>query len=83
MSKEKNKFNGKCPECNGVDFEMIAGVRVSARYDITIVGNTMVSAEFNEITDIETEYIEKGSELVKCSECGCEIPMDELENEVY
>lgn len=33
---EKEIFNGKCPECNGTDFEMIVGIRVSAKYDITI-----------------------------------------------
>ena len=81
MVREKDEFNGKCHECNGADFEMIAGLRVSAKYSIKIVGHDIVSADFEEITDIDVDNIEEGSEFIQCAGCGCEIPMDDVKNE--
>ncbi len=79
MSKKKQKFNGKCPKCNGNEFEMFAEIRASAKYAITIVGNEIVSADYNGLSEIDPDDIEEGSEYVQCSKCYYDIPMDEIE----
>ena len=83
MVKKKEEFKGKCPECGGCEFEMTAEIRATAKYSIAIVGNEIVSVDFEDVTNIEVDDIEEGTEYIECTGCRYEILIDELENNVY
>lgn len=69
----------RCKKCENESFEAVCGVHASCLFEVEIVDNTIRLGEYQETTDLDPRNIIPDSAIVRCSECGEEIPAGQLE----